>query len=50
MAEFGVMIELGKRDLEGSGRLNLQPFLANRSYCSIDVVKFVRERPAVMGA
>ncbi|KAJ2982753.1 hypothetical protein NQ176_g1174 [Zarea fungicola] len=37
VAEFGRMIEIGKRDLEGNGKLALKPFLLNRSYICVDV-------------
>ena len=44
VAPFGKMIEIGKRDLMGFGKLDLNPFLANRSYCCVDLDAF-RERP-----
>lgn len=37
VAEFGTLVEIGKRDLIGSGKLDMKPFLANRSYCCVDV-------------
>ena len=37
VAEFGKMLEIGKRDLIGNGRLDMKPFLANRSYCCVDI-------------
>jgi len=37
VAEFGVLVEIGKRDLIGSGKLDLKNFLANRSYCCVDI-------------
>jgi NADPH:quinone reductase-like Zn-dependent oxidoreductase len=37
VAEFGKMVEIGKRDLIGHGRLAMQPFLDNRSYCCVDL-------------
>lgn len=37
VAEFGTLLEIGKRDLIGSGRLDMKPFLANRSYCCVDI-------------
>jgi NADPH:quinone reductase-like Zn-dependent oxidoreductase len=37
VAEFGKMVEIGKRDLIGGGKLNMEPFLANRSYCCVDI-------------
>ncbi|KAM4058125.1 KR domain-containing protein [Hirsutella rhossiliensis] len=37
VAEFGTILEIGKRDLMGNGKLDMKPFLANRSYCCIDI-------------
>lgn len=37
VAEFGTLVEIGKRDLIGGGKLDMEPFLANRSYCCIDI-------------
>ncbi|EFQ96996.1 fatty acid synthase S-acetyltransferase [Nannizzia gypsea CBS 118893] len=37
VAEFGTLLEIGKRDLIGDGRLDMKPFLANRSYCCVDI-------------
>ncbi|KAI0107229.1 polyketide synthase [Nemania sp. FL0031] len=49
VAEFGTMIELGKHDLSGAGRLDMAPFLANRSYAAVDIHQFIRERPEKIG-
>lgn len=46
VAEFGKLVELGKRDLVGFGRLDMEPFLANRSYCCVDLGHVLKERPA----
>ena len=45
VAEFGKLVELGKRDLVGFGKLDMEPFLANRSYCCVDLVHAMKERP-----
>lgn len=37
VAPFGKMIEIGKRQLLGYGKLEIRPFLANRSYCCVDI-------------
>jgi NADPH:quinone reductase-like Zn-dependent oxidoreductase len=37
VAEFGKMVEIGKRDLLGGGRLDMYPFLANRTYACVDI-------------
>lgn len=49
VAEFGKMVELGKRDLIDSGRLDLEPFLANRSYHCVDLVHLMQKRPERTG-
>lgn len=46
VAPFGKLVEIGKRDLMGFGKLDLNPFLANRSYCCVDLDAF-RERPVL---
>ncbi|KAH8889179.1 hypothetical protein GQ53DRAFT_870139 [Thozetella sp. PMI_491] len=47
VAEFGKMVEIGKRDLLGFGKLDLSPFLANRSYCAVDLDEICKKKPAV---
>lgn len=37
VAEFGILVEIWKRDLIDGGKLDMNPFLANRSYCCIDI-------------
>lgn len=37
VAEFGVTVEMGKRDLLGDGKLDIRTFLANRSYSCVDI-------------
>lgn len=37
VAEFGTLVEIGKRDLIGGGKLDMEPFLANRSYRCVDI-------------
>ncbi|EQL01609.1 Beta-ketoacyl synthase [Ophiocordyceps sinensis CO18] len=37
VAEFGTLLEIGKRDLMGDGKLDMKPFLANRNYCCVDI-------------
>ena len=48
VAKFGKMIELGNRDLMEHGQLDMQTFLANRSYCCVDIAHLVRNRPKQM--
>lgn len=49
VAEFGKLVELGKRDLVGFGKLDLEPFLANRSYCCVDLAHAMKVRPESVG-
>ena len=44
VAPFGRMVEIGKHDLIGSGKLDMKPFLANRTYSCVDMDGFF-ERP-----
>jgi NADPH:quinone reductase-like Zn-dependent oxidoreductase len=37
IAQFGRMVEIGKRDLIGSGKLDMSPFLDNRTYSCVDL-------------
>ncbi|KXJ86841.1 KR domain-containing protein [Microdochium bolleyi] len=46
VAEFGTMIEIGKRDLIGHGKLALNPFLLNRSYQCVDLAHLIERKPA----
>lgn len=45
VAEFGFMVEIGKRDLIGKGKLALDLFERNRSYCGVDFAQICGERP-----
>jgi hypothetical protein len=40
-----MLLELGKRDLIRSGRLDMAPFLANRTYAGVDLLQYLTERP-----
>lgn len=48
VAEFGKMIELGKRDLITHGNLDLEPFLRNRYYCGVDLIHVGEKRPEIL--
>jgi NADPH:quinone reductase-like Zn-dependent oxidoreductase len=50
VAPFGMMVELSKRDLLGYGKLDMNPFLENRTYYCFDGMELARKRPAKMGA
>ncbi|KAJ0308573.1 hypothetical protein Brms1b_009450 [Colletotrichum noveboracense] len=45
VAEFGTMVEIGKRDLLGYGKLDLNPFIGSRQYVGFDGVQFARKKP-----
>ncbi|KAK4118948.1 hypothetical protein N657DRAFT_694068 [Parathielavia appendiculata] len=45
VAEFGKMVELGKRDIIGAAKLDMDVFLANRSYCCVDVDQLCFKKP-----
>ncbi|KAL8901143.1 MAG: hypothetical protein Q9207_005346 [Kuettlingeria erythrocarpa] len=49
VAEFGMMVELGKRDIVGHGMLEMDIFEANRSYCCVDIAHLIRDKPDKMG-
>lgn len=49
VAKYGTMLELGKRDLVGAGRLDMAPFLENRTYVGIDLYEYMRDRPERVG-
>ncbi|KPM42830.1 Lovastatin diketide synthase LovF [Neonectria ditissima] len=48
VARNGSLLELGKRDLAGYGKLDLSRFLSNRSYCGVDVAYLLQHRPLVI--
>ncbi|KAJ6183837.1 hypothetical protein N7519_005138 [Penicillium mononematosum] len=47
IAPFGKMVEIGKRDLLGSGKLDMTPFLDNRSYCCVDLDQICSRKPTL---
>ncbi|KAM0323503.1 hypothetical protein ACHAQA_008783 [Verticillium albo-atrum] len=48
VAEFGCMIEMGKRDLVGKGALALEPFDMNRTYFAINFAHIFARRPEII--
>jgi acyl transferase domain-containing protein/NADPH:quinone reductase-like Zn-dependent oxidoreductase len=48
IAKWGTMVEIGKRDLLGNARLDMNPFLANRNYCCFDIDQMRAERPDLL--
>jgi NADPH:quinone reductase-like Zn-dependent oxidoreductase len=45
VAQYGSLLELGKRDLAAFGQLDMRRFLENRSYCGIDMKGIIRDQP-----
>jgi NADPH:quinone reductase-like Zn-dependent oxidoreductase len=45
VAKWGTMVEIGKRDLLGAGKLDMDVFVDNRSYCCVDIDQMRAERP-----
>ncbi|KAF9870424.1 hypothetical protein CkaCkLH20_12091 [Colletotrichum karsti] len=50
VAEFGKLIEIGKKDIVEGGSLSMQNFLMNRSYCCVDMTHMAQKRPQRAGA
>lgn len=48
IAKFGRLVEIGKRDLLGNGKLDMNPFLDNRSYSCVDLDQLSYVKPAVV--
>lgn len=48
VGKWGTMVEIGKRDLLGSAKLDMKPFSENRSYCSVDIDQMAKERPRLI--
>lgn len=48
VTEFGKMVEIGKRDIMGAGKLDMDVFLLNRTYACVDVDRIRTERPKVI--
>ena len=45
IAKWGTMVEIGKVDLLGAGKLSLDAFLGSRNYCCFDLRQMGEERP-----
>ncbi|OJJ78433.1 uncharacterized protein ASPGLDRAFT_62541 [Aspergillus glaucus CBS 516.65] len=48
VARFGKMVEIGKRDFLGHGKLDMDVFLNNRSFCSVDLRMLAFAYPMVL--
>ncbi|KAL8646874.1 MAG: hypothetical protein Q9226_006676, partial [Calogaya cf. arnoldii] len=46
VAEFGIMVDIGKRDFQGKAVLAMDHFEANRSYAGIDLSQISLDRPS----
>ena len=44
VAPFGKMVEIGKRDIIGFGKLDMNVFLANRTYTCVDLGPYREKR------
>ncbi|OKP09596.1 Lovastatin diketide synthase LovF [Penicillium subrubescens] len=47
VAAYGSMVEIGKRDFIGRGRLNMDSFEANRAFFGVDFAQICAERPDI---
>lgn len=45
VAPYGTMIEIGKRDIIGKGKLSMNEFLRNRAFVGVDMAQIVRDKP-----
>jgi NADPH:quinone reductase-like Zn-dependent oxidoreductase len=48
IAKWGTMVEISKRDLLGAAKLDMEVFLANRSYRCVDIDAMCKERPEMI--
>ncbi len=48
LASFGKMLEIGKRDILESGKLDMDVFLENRTYSCIDLTQVMARRPKII--
>lgn len=48
LAHFGRLVELGKSDFLANNRLEMQPFIHNRTYIGVDLLALSFEKPALM--
>ena len=48
VAEFGTMVEIGKRDFIGHGALSMNLFEQNRNFAGVDISQICSERPHVI--
>lgn len=48
VAEFGIMVEIGRRDFIGHGQLGMELFDGNRTFVGFDLSTIAAKKQAVM--
>ncbi|KAL4878719.1 hypothetical protein BJY04DRAFT_220786 [Aspergillus karnatakaensis] len=48
ISHFGRFIEIGKRDLQTGGKLDMSPFLKNTTFSSVDLLTVAKHRPKIV--
>ncbi|KAL2855595.1 hypothetical protein BJX68DRAFT_216696 [Aspergillus pseudodeflectus] len=48
VADFGTMIDLGKRDITSKGQLPMNVFDANRTFATLDISKIIERKPSII--
>lgn len=48
LAHFGRFVEIGKQDLLANGKLEMGPFIHNRTYAAVDLLALSVEKPHLM--
>ncbi|KAF2686174.1 ketoacyl-synt-domain-containing protein [Lentithecium fluviatile CBS 122367] len=48
VAEFGTMVEIGRRDFAGQGKLSMELFESNRAFVGFDLMQLVEKRPELI--
>ncbi|KAI9716040.1 MAG: Type I Iterative PKS [Chrysothrix sp. TS-e1954] len=48
LARFGRFIDLSKADILSNNKLDMQPFLDNRTYSAVDIASLSQEKPKLM--
>lgn len=49
VAKFGTMVEIGKRDFIGKGKLAMEIFESNRTFAGVDLAEICAERQDLTG-
>ncbi|KAL4867936.1 hypothetical protein BDV12DRAFT_197797 [Aspergillus spectabilis] len=50
ISHFGRFIEIGKRDLQTGGKLDMSPFLKNTTFSSVDLLTVAKHRPRIIAS